>query len=704
MSALLMFAWSVLPAFINGVCMPGIDFVRGIRVAEEYYIDVPFYYQVETYYCGPAALQMVFDFYGESISQYEIADVARTVPYVTYIDELRRAVHFSNLSASTGSEMPENITGYTARKLGYAAFEMGGMTLDDLKSLIDQDFPMILLMRWVPEETYGHYRVAVGYNETHVFLHDPWNNIAWGGDYGGPNLAMNYTFFIDMWNYMGNWSLFVSPWKMTLIMLTTVYVGQLFMVSPNITYICPSPFSFYDYPASSCNATITLPEGLTLAEGENATKDVGSLQAGGIAQVFWMVKAEHPGNYCITIDVEGEINGFVGEKPDVGESYNYQDRIGCLARVLVTAKAASQIYISGIDPTQGPPGSDVEFFGGGATPTGAVSAWFIKPSGTSNLSIGIVLGRTLADDAGEWEIIFKVPSVPPGNYTILAEDNETKINDTIEFGVLAIGYQIRIGYVSTISGPPGTTVYLSGDGATFSGLVSVYFDGMSVTNTTAEEGEWWSASFQVPNVEPGNYTITALDVESNTTDTALFTVTLPPTIYVSPPESPIGSKIRIRGEGFTPQIGIFLMFEDLLFFTPIYVGENGEFNATIFVPVVNSGNYTIKAVGTYYYEEGPKALANVTFTVTIGLDTLFQMTNSTQNALNQTQGMAQMAYDEASSANEAANVAKDEALSAKEAAESASAMANEARIYALTAMIFAIITATASIIMLVKRK
>ncbi|MEM3703964.1 MAG: C39 family peptidase, partial [Candidatus Bathyarchaeia archaeon] len=149
---------------------------KAIIIGEHHFIDVPFYYQVKTYYCGPAALQMVFDYFGENVSQFEIADVARTIPYVTYTDELRRAAHFSDMSTSMGSEMPENITGYSARKLGYAAFEMFSMTLDDLKALIDRDFPVILLMRWIPGEPYGHYRVAVGYNATHVFLHDPWNN------------------------------------------------------------------------------------------------------------------------------------------------------------------------------------------------------------------------------------------------------------------------------------------------------------------------------------------------------------------------------------------------------------------------------------------------------------------------------------------------------------------------------------------------
>jgi hypothetical protein len=296
-----------------------------------HFIDVPFYYQEKKYYCGPATLQMVFDFYGENILQFEIAEAARTVGpplYSTYTDEMRRAAHFSNISTSMGTEMPENITGYTARKLGYAAFERGGMTLDELKALIGQDFPIILLMKWIPEEQYGHYRVAVGYNQTHIFLHDPWNNIAWGGDYGGPNLAMNYTFFDEMWDYSGHWALFVSPWKITLDMPKIAYVDKSFTVIVNITYPCPSPFVTFEYPVSLCNATITVPLGLTLAEGENITKNLGDVQAGSTVQTFWTVDPVTSGDYSIIIWMEGKVSGFVGGKPDVGPSYEYQDRIG----------------------------------------------------------------------------------------------------------------------------------------------------------------------------------------------------------------------------------------------------------------------------------------------------------------------------------------------------------------------------------------
>ncbi len=319
-----------------------------------HFIVVPFHYQDKRYYCGPAALQMVFDFYGENISQLEIADVARTVPYVTYTDELRRAAHFSNLSTSMGSEMSENISGYALRSLGYAAFERGGITLDELKVLIDQDFPIILLMRWVPGEQYGHYRVVIGYNETHIFLHDPWNNIEWGGDYGGPDLAMNYTFFLEMWDYSGHWALFVSPWKISLNMPSIVYVGERFTVTANITYLCPSPLSTYEYPASSCNATITLPLEISLSEDENATKNLGDLQAGSSAQTSWTIEAEPSGNYPIAIGAEGIINGLVGGKPDVGPNYDYRDRIGSYASNSVTVMDDGSPPDIGI-PTQEPP-------------------------------------------------------------------------------------------------------------------------------------------------------------------------------------------------------------------------------------------------------------------------------------------------------------------------------------------------------------
>jgi len=342
---------------LTNVCFKFVSCWSNSIHSSEHLIDVPFYYQVKGYYCGPAALQMVFDFYGENISQFEIADVARTVGeplYATYTDEMRRAAHFSNSSTSMGSEMFENITGYTLRKLGYAAFEQGAMTIENLTSLIDMGWPIILLMRWMPDEPYGHYRVTVGYNESHVFLHDPWNT-TWGGDYGGPNIAMNYTFFQYMWEYSGYWGLFVSPWKMDIYVPETVYAGEIFEVVVNVSYPCPSPFSRYEYRASSCNATIVLPQGLVLASGEEEKKTLHDteLTPGELAQINWTVEAKDSAAYNIAAFAEGVIEGSVWEKPDVGPSYDYQDRIGGFNTTPITVLADETLPTIG-EPIQEP--------------------------------------------------------------------------------------------------------------------------------------------------------------------------------------------------------------------------------------------------------------------------------------------------------------------------------------------------------------
>jgi len=531
---------SMFSVNVSNVLMGLPDVAEAITVGEEHFINVPFYYQVKTYYCGPAALQMVFDYFGENVSQFEIAEVARTVRYVTYTDELRRAAHFSNMSTSMGSEMVENITGYSARKLGYAAFEMFDMTLDDLKALINSDFPVILLMRWVPEEPYGHYRVAVGYNATHIFLHDPWNNVKWGGDYGGPYLPMNYTFFNEMWDYSGHWGLFVSPWNVEVEAPSNVYVGQSFTVTATVSYPCPPQTPIYIYEASSCNATIFSPEGLVLAEGESPTKNLGVIYASNTTQTSWRIKVEHPGNFSILVEAEGIISGYVGGKLDVGPGYHYEDRIGGYGSAFVNAEVASHIYIDSIQPAEGAPGTRGIINGGGATPNGTVVALLSGPVNQTVVVIGsnflriqenvtivvnMTLGWTVADAYGYWSIPFTVPKVSPGEYTIYVIDNGTLTSDSAKFYVLpTTPTQIKIEYVSPAEGYPGTMVFIAGHGATPKGRVEIYFDRLNVANTEAFSDGGWSASFNVPDVSPGNYTILALDVISGTSDRAPFNV------------------------------------------------------------------------------------------------------------------------------------------------------------------------------------
>lgn len=321
-----------------------------------HFINVPFHYQEIEYYCGPACLEMVFDYYGENISQFEIADAARTIGepvYSTFTDEMVRAAHFSNISTSQGAEIPdENITGYSLRKLGYVAFESHGMSLAQLKSCIDQDKPLILLMWYSGFHVSTHYRVVTGYNETHIFLHDPWNNVTWGGTYGGANIAFNYTAFLDLWSYYDYWSLYTSPWTIAISAHAYVKPETPFQINATISYPQPLPNTLNNYPSSSCNATIKLPANpnLTLAQGETPKKtlDTGFLQAGANSTVSWMLVANSSGTYTIGVEAEGLVSGSVWPHENY-TAYDYSDRIGAIANLTV------QLSIDSTAPLVGTP-------------------------------------------------------------------------------------------------------------------------------------------------------------------------------------------------------------------------------------------------------------------------------------------------------------------------------------------------------------
>jgi hypothetical protein len=92
--------------------------------------------------------------------------------------------------------------------------------------------------------------------------------------------------------------------------------------------------------------------------------------------------------------------------------------------------------------------------------------------------------------------------------------------------------------VSPRAGPPGTFVIpIMVHGATPDGeLVRLrfYFNDVNFYNMTeSSQYSGWSTGFRIPDVEPGEYTIKVLDVVSNTTATAMFTVTPAP----PPPEA-----------------------------------------------------------------------------------------------------------------------------------------------------------------------
>ncbi len=324
---------------------------------------IPLFQQIDASGCGAASLQMVFAYYGPIIEQMQIYDAARTRG--TSLPDMARAAQFSNLSTTAGDRFEKGETqGYSARSLGYAGFYFASTTpwLDQLKAILAQGYPVIVLVYWLPGTAQGdlafHYRVVVGYDDAKgvLMMLDPWsrqfkkdmnyqgstsglaNSSAWDTDFGTFN--MSYADFLTTWRApttmwgvpdLAYGAVLVTPWHVQLNAPATVSPGKVFTVAATVTYPVLAPFgssAFPSFPASAVQATLAVGNGLTL-QGEATVTSNAGLAAGQSLTWTWRVTAgATTGASTLTVMASGLISGSLGPWWPDYPAYTYTDRIG----------------------------------------------------------------------------------------------------------------------------------------------------------------------------------------------------------------------------------------------------------------------------------------------------------------------------------------------------------------------------------------
>ena len=203
---------------------------------------VPYHKQQTNFWCGPASLEMVFDYWGEDISQIEIAKVSNANPaYGVYASELARAAHFSDMSTSVQDPL---LSGYTGRSLGYAAatasWEQGSSLYEtrysDLKNIVASNYPVLVLTDYDEGLDSGHFRVVKGYDDRlgTFTVNDPWYSPQ---PYAGADVKFEQSFFVDrLWTYSDRWGLVTAPWTVAVRKPAYVSQGQEFTVTTQVNY------------------------------------------------------------------------------------------------------------------------------------------------------------------------------------------------------------------------------------------------------------------------------------------------------------------------------------------------------------------------------------------------------------------------------------------------------------------------------------
>jgi len=123
-------------------------------------ISVPLIYQSYEYTCGVAALQSILYYYGKDFRH----------------DELMKALEPDPVKGTNYMRMVA-----FARSLGFQVELLTNMSLEDLKKLVDDRKPVIVLLQAWPDSpvqwretwTEGHYSVAIGYDGRNIYFMDP---------------------------------------------------------------------------------------------------------------------------------------------------------------------------------------------------------------------------------------------------------------------------------------------------------------------------------------------------------------------------------------------------------------------------------------------------------------------------------------------------------------------------------------------------
>jgi hypothetical protein len=314
--------------------------------------NIPFHAQLNGLSCGAGSLEMVFDYWGPDIDQKEIMNVARTSSDGTWTPDIARTGQFSSLSSAMGNFFP-NVgpsAGFVERGLGYAAFGFSSerFWLPELKALIANDIPVIVLMNYYPTGGGGHYRVVMGYDDSQglVYFIDTWGRDTLHlNDWTGI-LPWTYADFQSGWNYAEYgtahpyFGVVVMPWTVDLSVKGKQTAGSTFTVTASITYPCPKPFDSTLFPASDAFAGISLPTGMTLV-GAPARALLGTMVAGTTSTVTWTV---HSDQNChgsvISVTAGGLVSGHVPDAWWTGQmnyypAYDYTDIIGGVGSLTV---------------------------------------------------------------------------------------------------------------------------------------------------------------------------------------------------------------------------------------------------------------------------------------------------------------------------------------------------------------------------------
>ncbi|OYT44451.1 hypothetical protein B6U84_04070 [Candidatus Bathyarchaeota archaeon ex4484_40] len=249
---------------------------------------------------------------------------------------------------------------------------------------------------------------------------------------------------------------------------------------------------------------------------------------------------------------------------------------------------------------EGPVGMEVAVYGTIETAGGKYQIYWdhVKPwDGRSGLiAEGYAEGNTYAT-------VITIPPAYRGVHHVIVLDVMAESTAAATFNVKP---EMR---VEPDRGPAGLKVKVSGHLVNNEVIDIIFLNPATGDYSVVVEGAvtgsdgYFEAWFNVPQVDPGNYTVQAFLDDARPPGTpeaeTPFTVLESPAIALTPNEGMAGDLVTVQGFNFAPNSNVTVYFEDEMV-AAVEADDAGAFTASFNVPEMPYGGYAVKAVDDIY--------------------------------------------------------------------------------------------------------
>jgi hypothetical protein len=241
-----------------------------------------------------------------------------------------------------------------------------------------------------------------------------------------------------------------------------------------------------------------------------------------------------------------------------------------------------------VSPDNGPPGTTVAVTGQGfaSNEEGIELLYYLDDS---YVTVGSLI---VANATGSWETSFQVPPSGRGEHRLDAQGTVSRLYEVQD----AI-FQVTAGIsIDRSAGFVADTVTMTG--SRFAGYekgIQILFDGQAVaTEIKANSKGEWEASFKVPDMPTGEYSIAAEGEWTKKEDTGALSFEISPSIVVSPDEGHVGTNLTVTGHGFAVSQDVNIMYDGGTVETA-QTNDQGSLETSFPVPESQYGEHQVAA-------------------------------------------------------------------------------------------------------------